>query len=784
MLEEYQKNCLQYLHQISPDFRGKIILEIGTGNSLDIADYCIEKGAQEFWCTDIFQSRPNGIIKDKIYFEAVDVCKNNFQNNYFDIAIGSAVLEHIEDIERVKVELLRIVKPDGSIMLHGSPFWFCKTGHHIYKTLGEKNYFFNDPDCIVPPFSHLYFSEKEMYEYLEDHIDKEHVKEICKWIYHSKEINRIYPEEIISVFNSEKRFSTSFHFNSSEFSKKEIVNIDRKSYPAFYTFNWGELWLKIKKKENNESKKISIITVSYNNESRIEKSINSVLNQEYFNFEHIIIDRGSNDETMNILKKYPHLSVGKDPGLNKLSAINRGFRLASGDIIVVLDANAVFERNIFCKILSMFEDGYEIVLGDFQILNDNGDSDLLKSISEYNELLEYWELDDNLTNRVGPFYSLKIKKTESFGENDYNYELSYLLNSIKMNKAVKLDDVIGSYFIDTTKSNNEKLSFDYWEPKRYQFIKEHYLKWSKERKSSYILAETNGLQYRRSLIEDECNLNLKNNVIYFPEKENEVGDDLVINNIHPVFEKGSIILVLNPAKVASQSITLSLSKMREETLDVLVYHLHSISRCQNLIKNRLMYERGKKHFLVGMEIKRILDRNPNILINIITGMREPIAHSLSNIFEAYHRYPQLQDNSLDFEGAIKNILSNKWLETYFDKEIYDGFGINIYDYTFNKKKGYSIIRNKNVNILLYKYESLSDIYSSAVKEFLNIENLELPLKNMGNSKEKPYSDLYDTIKKTLKLDKKYLKTLYSSMFVSYFYSKNEIDNFINMWERY
>ena len=60
--------------------------------------------------------------------------------------------------------------------------------------------------------------------------------------------------------------------------------------------------------------KISIITPSYNQAKYIEENIKSVLNQNYPNFEHIIIDGGSTDNTVEVLKKYKHLTWVSENG--------------------------------------------------------------------------------------------------------------------------------------------------------------------------------------------------------------------------------------------------------------------------------------------------------------------------------------------------------------------------------------------------------------------------------------------------------------------------------------
>ena len=79
--------------------------------------------------------------------------------------------------------------------------------------------------------------------------------------------------------------------------------------------------------------KISVITPSLNSGAYIEEAIQSVLAQQYPNFEHIIVDGGSADETLEILRRYQHLKWISEPDRGQSHAMNKGFRMSSGDII-------------------------------------------------------------------------------------------------------------------------------------------------------------------------------------------------------------------------------------------------------------------------------------------------------------------------------------------------------------------------------------------------------------------------------------------------------------------
>lgn len=99
---------------------------------------------------------------------------------------------------------------------------------------------------------------------------------------------------------------------------------------------------------------ISIITPCLNRAHMLEEAIESVLNQDYDNVEHIIIDGGSTDGTLELLKKYKHIKFISEPDKNLYDGLNKGIRLAKGDIIGHLNSDDCYEENCFSSIVAQF----------------------------------------------------------------------------------------------------------------------------------------------------------------------------------------------------------------------------------------------------------------------------------------------------------------------------------------------------------------------------------------------------------------------------------------------
>jgi glycosyltransferase involved in cell wall biosynthesis len=138
---------------------------------------------------------------------------------------------------------------------------------------------------------------------------------------------------------------------------------------------------------NPGNPKISIITPCLNMVNYIRDAIESVLAQGYQNFEHIVIDGGSTDGTVELVKSYPHIKFISEPDVNLYDAINKGITLAEGAIIGHLNSDDFYSMNVFGEIVRLFQKFLEadIVCGKACIFEDNPKNNTRKIIARYED---------------------------------------------------------------------------------------------------------------------------------------------------------------------------------------------------------------------------------------------------------------------------------------------------------------------------------------------------------------------------------------------------------------
>ena len=126
--------------------------------------------------------------------------------------------------------------------------------------------------------------------------------------------------------------------------------------------------------------KLSIITINYNNSKGLKWTLNSLLNQSSLNFEHIIVDGASTDDSVNIIQEYQQslasnssltlrLKWISEPDTGIYNAMNKGLSMANGEYILMLNSGDYFVDNQVIKNVIPLLDGTDIIQGN--IIEDN-----------------------------------------------------------------------------------------------------------------------------------------------------------------------------------------------------------------------------------------------------------------------------------------------------------------------------------------------------------------------------------------------------------------------------
>lgn len=210
--------------------------------------------------------------------------------------------------------------------------------------------------------------------------------------------------------------------------------------------------------------KISIVTPSYNQAQFIERTIQSILDQDYPNLEYIVMDGGSTDGTVDILKKYSDQikwKSEKDGGQSE--AINKGLRMATGDIVAFLNSDDTYEPGAFIKVAEFFENHPDIkwAYGKCKIVNEN-DVEIRKPITWYKNLLlrryTYRKLlTENFISQPATFWRREIHKDIGYINEQEHFTMDYefWLRIGKKYPAGVINDYLANFrMYDTSKSGS------------------------------------------------------------------------------------------------------------------------------------------------------------------------------------------------------------------------------------------------------------------------------------------------------------------------------------------
>jgi glycosyltransferase involved in cell wall biosynthesis len=172
--------------------------------------------------------------------------------------------------------------------------------------------------------------------------------------------------------------------------------------------------------------KFSIVTPSYNQGKYIETTIKSVLNQNHPNYEYIIIDGVSSDNTTEVIAKY-HSKIAKyisEPDQGQTDAINKGFTHATGDIYAYLNSDDYYFEDTLEKVNGIFEKHPEVdvVYGDCVFTDLDGNY-----VRYFSEIWEYYpkKLLNNSNFIMQPSTFWRKEVFEEYGPFDMNLHYGF-----------------------------------------------------------------------------------------------------------------------------------------------------------------------------------------------------------------------------------------------------------------------------------------------------------------------------------------------------------------------
>jgi len=197
---------------------------------------------------------------------------------------------------------------------------------------------------------------------------------------------------------------------------------------------------------------ISIITPVFNGERHIQKCILNVISQNCPNLEHIIVDGGSADNTVEIIKsfaqEYPHIRWVSEKDNGQSDAMNKGIRMAKGEILGFLNADDFYEPDVLNRVLEMFaalpEPG--LLVGNCNVLDENGTLLYVNRPSRL-QLREILSGSPFPVNPSSYFYHKSLHSAIGNYEasEEYAMDVDFLLRAVQVAHIRYVDEVWGNF---------------------------------------------------------------------------------------------------------------------------------------------------------------------------------------------------------------------------------------------------------------------------------------------------------------------------------------------------
>ena len=203
---------------------------------------------------------------------------------------------------------------------------------------------------------------------------------------------------------------------------------------------------------------VSIITICFNSEAVIKKTIESVLNQTYTDVEYLIIDGASKDKTVEIAESYRNsfeekgidYKIFSEPDKGIYDAMNKGIAKATGELVGLINSGDFYEPIMIETAVKAYEEKpYDIFYGDINLIKDNGQIIVKKSKYDKLPTSRHW---NHPTMVVRKAYYDEIGAYKCEGIHD---DFEFFLRARKKNARITIKNVTLANFITGGTSNQK-----------------------------------------------------------------------------------------------------------------------------------------------------------------------------------------------------------------------------------------------------------------------------------------------------------------------------------------
>lgn len=218
-----------------------------------------------------------------------------------------------------------------------------------------------------------------------------------------------------------------------------------------------------------DSPLISIVTIVYNGERYLQETINSIRKQTYKNIEYIIIDGGSTDKSLDIIKEnedvVSYYVSEKDKGIS--DAFNKGIDRAKGEIIGLLNSDDIYEPLTLERVVNAYRNNVGekgIYYGNIRYFDETISFELIPEIKKIWKYMSVFHpaifVSKEVYGKVGAF-SLDYK---------YAMDSEFIHRCLKCNiPFIYIDDILTNFRLEGTSNINYKKSYKEF----YKSVKEH-----------------------------------------------------------------------------------------------------------------------------------------------------------------------------------------------------------------------------------------------------------------------------------------------------------------------